>query len=133
MSLTRRALFVAPVLPALLSSTAQAQCSGVNLQVNGTSAPQTVLAGSQLQIATFNGPSQLGDWVSITGAEAPPEEVISSVYLSGTQTPPPAPLRFANFTMTAPVTPITNIYKVNFLLGNTFIILAFAVIVVRAV
>ena len=119
-----------PAVPLLLSQ-ARAQCSGVNIQVNDTSAPQTVLAGSQLQIATFNGPSQIGDWVSITGTEAPPEEVISSVYLSGTQTPPPAPLRFANFTMTAPATKIANIYKVNFLLGGTFIILAFAVIIVR--
>jgi hypothetical protein len=129
MSLTRRALFVAPVLPALLSS-AHAQCSGVTIQVNGAAQPQIVLARSALQIATYNGPSQPTDWVSITGAEAPPEEVLASAYLNGTQTPPANGLRFANFTMTAPTQ--ENIYKVNFLLGNTFIILAFAVIVVRA-
>jgi hypothetical protein len=133
MRLTRRALFVAPVLPALLSSATQAQCFGVNIQVNGTSQPQTVLAGSILQIATFNGPSQPTDFVGITGAEAPPEQVLVSRFLNGLQTPPADGIRFANFTMPAAVANQNNIYKVHLYLGNTFIILAFAVIVVRAV
>ena len=125
---TRRALFALPAA-FVLSRAAQAQCSGVNLTVNGGSQPQIVLAGSPLAIGIFNGPAQPTDWVSITGAEAPPEEVLASVYLSGTQTPPATGLRFANFTMPAPAN--QDIYKVNLLLGGTFIVLAFAVIVVH--
>jgi hypothetical protein len=128
MSISRRAFLAVPAVPLLLSQ-ARAQCSGVNITVNGSSQSPTVLAGMPLAIAVFNGPAKPTDWVGISLVETPDDAVIERCYLNGAQTPPPVGLRFANFTMTAPAN--MWIYEARLYFENTFSILARATFVVH--